>query len=155
MQHASVVSSRMINTIRRLSFAISPHMLDDLGLNATLEWHCREFSILNGIPCEFESGYDESALSREIKIDFFRICQESLANVTHHAQASRVKVSIVDAEGKIILRITDNGKGFDIGQQKNTPGLIAMRERATSINGRLAVQSEPGKGTRICVEVVK
>ena len=138
-----------------MSFAISPTMLDDLGLNATLKWHCREFSTLNGIPCLFESAYDEECLTNEIKVDFFRICQESLINIMYHAQASNVKISIEEIGEKIILSIVDDGKGFDISQTTQTSGLISMKKRTISINGQLTIQSEPGKGTRVSVTIAK
>lgn len=155
IEHALVVSDLLINTIRRMSFAISPTMLDDLGLNATLKWHCREFSALNGIPCLFESAYDETCLTSEIEVDFFRICQESLINIMYHAQASNVKITIEDISDKIILSIVDDGKGFDISKPTQTSGLINMRKRAISINGQLTIRSEPGKGTRVSVTVSK
>ncbi|SRR5260221_2755285 len=155
VEHALVISDLLVKTIRRISFSISPGMLEDIGLNATLKWHCREFSILNGISCHFESAYDEAALTNEIQTDFFRICQESLRNVMYHAVAGSVRISIEDAADKIILTITDDGKGFDVNQQQETPGLTRMRERAASINGQLTIQSGPGAGTKICVAVTK
>jgi len=155
IEHALVISDLLVKTIQRISFSISPGMLEDIGLNATLKWHCREFSILNGIPCHFESAYDEDSLTNEIKTDFFRICQESLTNVMYHAVAGNVEISIKDAADKIVLTIIDDGKGFDVNQQLQTPGLTRIRERAASINGQLTIQSGPGAGTKICVEITK
>jgi PAS domain S-box-containing protein len=155
IEHALAVSGLLITTLQRISFSISPNMLNDFGLSATLEWLCKEFSILNGIPCDFKSEYDEASLTQEIKIDFFRICQESLTNVIDHAKATNVKISIKDIDDKIQLTIIDDGKGFDIDRQKQTHGLIGMRERAASINGQLTIHSKIGKGTKICVTVVK
>jgi PAS domain S-box-containing protein len=155
MEHALAVADLLIKTIRRISFSISPKMLDDLGLNDTLDWYCKEFSVLHGIRCRFESAYDEADLTHEIRIDFFRICQEALANVIFHARASKVTISIEMVDNKIIMVISDNGEGFDIDQQNKGSGLIEMRERAASINGQLTIQSEPGKGTRVCVTVDK
>ncbi len=155
IEHALVVSELLINTIRRMSYAISPSMLEDLGLSATLRWHCREFSSLNGISCVFQSNYDETMLTNEIKVDFFRICQESLINIMYHAEASEVAISIEDTGEKIILGIVDNGKGFDPNQIPPTSGLTNMKKRALSINGQLTIQSEPGKGTKIFVEIEK
>ena len=155
LDHAVGVSSLLINTIRRISFSISPQMLDDHGLNETLEWHCQEFSMLNGIPCVFEGNYDETALSHELQLDFFRICQEALSNVMYHAQAHNVKISIRDFDDRIYLTISDDGQGFELDGQKQTAGLNSIRERAASINGRLIIESEPGKGTRVCVIIVK
>ena len=155
IENASAVSKMLISTIQRLSFSISPNMMDDFGLNATLEWLCNEFFILHGIPCSFECSYNEESLTQEEKIDFFRICQESLTNVINHAHAGKVVISIKGADGSIQLTISDDGKGFDLGQQKETPGLINMQERANSINGQLSIQSTPGKGTRIYVSIAK
>lgn len=155
IEHALAASQLLISTMRRISFSISPHMLDDLGLNETLKWHCNEFSILNGIPCLFESAYDEESLTREIKMDFFRICQEALSNVMYHAQAGTVKISITEAAGHIGLIIIDDGKGFDKEKIKQDPGLIRMRERAASVNAALVIDSEVGKGTSIAVYLPK
>lgn len=155
IEHALAASELLISTIRRISFSISPHMLDDLGLNETLKWHCKEFSILNGIPCSFESAYDEESLTREIKMDFFRICQEALSNVMYHAQASTVKISITEEAGHIRLIIIDDGKGFDKEKIKQDPGLIRMRERAVSVNAVLVIDSKIGKGTSIAVHIPK
>jgi PAS domain S-box-containing protein len=155
VEHALVLSDLMVNTIRRISFSMSPNMLDDLGLNAVFEGQCKEFSMLNGIPCKFESAYDEANLSREVKLDFFRICQESLTNIMYHAQATNVKIRIEDMGDKIHLAIIDDGKGFEIEQQKQTSGLTSIRERVASINGQLTIHSEPGKGTRVSVAIAK
>mgnify|MGYP001081882888 CR=1 FL=1 len=155
IEHALAASKLLITAIRRISFSISPHMLDDLGLNETLRWHCKEFSILNGIPCLFESAYDEENLTREIKLDFFRICQEALSNVMYHAQAGNVKISITEEAGHIRLVIIDDGKGFDEHKIKQNPGLIRMRERAASVNATLDINSEIGKGTSIAVRIPK
>ena len=155
MEHAAVISKLLIKTLQRISFSISPNMLDDFGLNATLEWLCKEFSILNEIPCEFEAAYNEDDLDHEMKIDFFRICQEALTNVIDHANATKVNIRINEVENDIQLCIFDDGKGFYIDQEKKTPGLTSMRERAASINGRLELITEPGKGTKICVSVAR
>ncbi|MBC7947768.1 MAG: PAS domain S-box protein [Chitinophagaceae bacterium] len=155
LEHAVAISNLLVDTIRRISFSISPNMLDDLGLNATLEWHCREFSILNGIPCHFEAEYDETDLPHEVKIDFFRVCQEAMTNVMYHAEANNVWISIKEEDGKITLTITDDGKGFVVDQQEKTAGLTRMRERVGSINGELGIESEEGRGTRVWVEIVK
>jgi PAS domain S-box-containing protein len=155
MDHALVISNHLIKTIRRISFSISPNMLEHLGLNATLEWHCKEFSILYGIPCQFECTYDDAELSDEVKTDLFRICQEALTNILAHAEASHVRIDIGEAGGQIRLTIFDDGKGFVVDQQKRRSGLVRMRERAASINGHLTIQSKAGEGTLIAVTIAK
>ncbi|MBL7740581.1 MAG: PAS domain S-box protein [Chitinophagaceae bacterium] len=146
-ENALILSDLLIRTIRRVSFSISPNMLDDLGFNATLEWECREFSILNGIPCHFTSRCNDKALTREVQMDLFRICQEALGNVMEHAEAKNVSIDVNDDDHTVTLRISDDGKGFDTGGLALSAGLQHMRQLAVSINGQLVIQSEPGKGT--------
>lgn len=155
IDHAMAVSELVINTIRRISFSISPKMLEDYGLNDTLKWHCKEFAILNGIPCVFESNCDESVLTHEIKLDFFRICQESLSNIMYHAQAGKVAIAIKEQSNKVTLTITNDGKGFNLKQQEKLSWLTGIRERVASINGRLSIKSESGTGTTISVTISK
>ena len=128
-------------------------MLDDLGLDATLEWHSNEFSILTGIPCEFESAYDEGILSREVKLDFFRIYQEALSNVMYHSLANRVQVRIEDTHHEICLTITDDGKGFTMEHAAQSSGFTTIQQRVASISGNLSIQSDVGKGTKIQVTI--
>lgn len=149
--HATRLCDTIITSIRRMSFAISPHMIDDIGLIATLEWLAGEFSILQGIPCDWETEYDETSLSREIKIDFFRICQYALSNVRKHSEASQVWIRLEDKGDSIMFSVVDNGKGFNPGEIKGAKGFTAMREQASSINGTLEIDSRPGEGTRISV----
>lgn len=155
IEHALAVSKMLFKSIQRISFSISPGMLEELGLNATLHWLCNEFSLMNGIPCEFIASYNEELLTQEIKIDFFRICQEALSNVTYFAQASTVKISIEEFSDKIQLNIIDDGKGFDIHHLQETPGLNSMRERAASINAQFEVFSKINEGTKISVVIIK
>ncbi len=155
VEHALVISKLLIRTLRRITFAISPNMLEHLGLKTTLEWFCKEFTLLNGIPCSFESAYKEEQLTKEIQIDLFRICQECLLNVLYHAQARQVEVSLLDIGDHIQLTVSDDGKGFVPAQQKKQQGLIRVRHRAASINGHFEVKSQPGKGTNVIVTIAK
>ena len=155
VEHALAISGLLIKSIQRLSFSISPRMLDDFGLNATMEWLCKEFFILNEIPYDFKAAYDEKDLTHEMQIDFFRICQEALANVIDHASAGKVSIRIEESGNQIKLTITDDGNGFDVLRQKQAHGLTSMRERAASINGHLLLESKIGEGTRIVVTVQK
>jgi PAS domain S-box-containing protein len=135
INHALVSADLLIETIRRISFSISPGMLDDLGLDATLDWYCNEFSASNGIDCSFESMYDESMLSKEVSLDFFRICQQVLSNVQQHAQSDKVKILIKEKEGKVILTI-DGVKE----EHMAAGGAISIHERAASFGGKCVVK---------------
>jgi PAS domain S-box-containing protein len=155
VEHALVISKLLIRTLRRITFAISPNMLEHLGLNTTLEWYCKEFTLLNGIPCSFESTCKEEVLTKEIRVDLFRISQECLLNTINHAQANQAAISLQDTGKHIQLTVRDDGKGFDPAQQKKQTGLIRVRHRIASINGQFDIQSGPGKGTTIVVTVAK
>lgn len=140
--------------VRKLSYELRPGILDDLGLVAALEWHCREFKNSSGVNAEFHSAREEIQLPREAAISIFRICQESLSNVARHADASKVGIEIEMNEGLILLSITDDGKGFDIQNAKNKMlGILSMRERASILGGQLRIYSAPGKGTTVLVTV--
>lgn len=153
IDHAMVVSGLLITTIKRIILNIGPYVLDNLGLQETLQWFCKEFTILYNKPCQFSSKFDENELTQEMKIDFFRICQESLSNVIRHADATSVKVSIVKKGTAIVLSVADNGKGFQVKDRYKTQGLITMQQLATSIDATFSIKSKPGKGTTVSVAV--
>jgi len=155
LDHAMTVTKVLINAIRRISFSISPGMINDMGLNATLEWHCKEFSILNGIPCSFKAAYNEAHLTHEMKLDFFRVCQEALINIMDQAEANSVNIRIEEISNDICLTITDDGKGFDSKKQNENFRLTGMQKRIASINGEIAIESNPERGTMINVSVAK
>ena len=155
LDNAYAASQLLVDKIRKLSFTISPNTLDDLGLDETIKWLCKDFTKVNNIPCVFKNKYDEDDLTKEVKLDFFRICQESLNNVMQHSQATIVTVTIEDANNEICLSIIDDGKGFEPGNEKSNSGLINIRELASSINGKLNIESNTGKGTKVCVTIEK
>jgi PAS domain S-box-containing protein len=132
--HAVASADLLIDTIRRISFSISPGMLDDLGLDATLEWYCAEFSSLHGIDCTYSSRYDESLLNKEISLDFFRICQEVLAYIQQHGSSTRIKITVIETSGKVTLTI----EGFN-AREMITQGVISVHERVASFGGKYHV----------------
>jgi signal transduction histidine kinase len=135
IDHALVSADMLVDTIRRISFSISPGMLDDVGLDATLEWYCSEFSASNGVDCSFNSSYDEAVLSKEVRLDFFRICQQVLSNITEQAHADKVKINITQKAGKVVLTI-DGVKGDKMA----APGVMSIHERAASFGGKCIVE---------------
>lgn len=151
LEEIVLLSDIMIKTIQRLSFSVSPNMMDDLGLQAAFEWKCSEFTRITGIPCRFTSACDEEKMSREVKIDFFRVCEEALDNVIEHADAAEVWVTVEGHDNKAAIIITDNGKGFDLKTVKPSGGFKNMQHLAVSINGKLILESDPGKGTKVTV----
>lgn len=153
IDHAVEISKLLINTIQRISFSISPNMLDDFGLNVTLEWLCKEFTILNKIECTFSTAYNEADLTQELKIDFFRFCQEALTNLVDVSKAIELTISIEDIEDEFQLCIKDDGRGIGISAPKSEVSLINMKERAAFLNGKIII--EDGESTSICIHVPK
>lgn len=142
-----------VNTVRRLSAELRPSILDDLGLVEALEWWSSEFEKRSGIPCSFTPPDDHIEVPSGIAIGLFRIYQESLTNVARHANAINVLAELTCASGQLILKITDNGKGFDTGNtgHKKTLGLLGMKERTLMMGGGYEIISAPGKGTTVII----
>jgi signal transduction histidine kinase len=96
-------------------------------------------------------------LDSEEKLVLFRVVQESLNNVVKHARASRVLVTVSKANGKIVLRIADNGISFKHEKDEAIPrqrlGLLGMRERVRLVNGKFTIRGQPGKGTTVWVQI--
>lgn len=155
IEEALVLSDLLIRTVRKVSFAISPNIIDDLGLTATIQWKCKEFSILNGIPCEVTSNFREADLGNEKKLDLYRVCEESLSNIMEHAEAKSVSVLLEEKGNNITLSVADNGNGFDMRKIKPAAGLQNLQQLAFIMNGRLTIISEPGKGTSVTMVIPK
>jgi len=147
------VIDRTIETVQKLSGELRPGMLDDLGLAAAIEWQAEEFQKRTGIESEVSLGSEEPVLNRDQSTTLFRIFQETLTNVIRHARATKVEVRLEEQDGRIVLEVTDNGRGItqeEISDPKSF-GLIGMRERVEFIDGEVTIVGSPGKGTRITV----
>ncbi len=153
MANASATSKLMISNVRKIASALRPSMLDELDLYASLEWQCRKVTVVNNIPCVFEHDHQEENLSPAIKTAAFRICEDALANIIQHANATRIFVNMKMDINILCLTIMDNGQGFDLNQQKPKLGLVEMRERTSALKGNLDIYSEISKGTTITVTI--
>jgi PAS domain S-box-containing protein len=145
-----------VKTVRRIATDLRPSILDDLGLIAAIEWQSEEFERRSGISTKFISTMPEFRYSSRIAIGLFRICQESLTNVARHAEANKICISLQKQDNEtILLKIEDNGRGFDVRKtgDKKTLGLLGMRERTLMMGGEFRIESDPGKGTTLFVTV--
>jgi PAS domain S-box-containing protein len=145
--------------IRRFTQELRPPMLDDLGLLATLRWEVSDFEKRSGTKADLVVKGNERRFATEVELLIFRIIQEALRNVEKHAQASKVEVKVEFGEGKTNILVADDGKGFDPGESlADLPrlgklGLAGMEERVRLLNGRIKIESAPGRGTRVAVEL--
>ena len=141
-----------IGVVRNMALLLRPSMLDDLGLVPALQWQAREVSKRGGIWVKVAADEVSEELPEEHKTCVYRIVQEALHNCVQHAGAHNVTVMVRQAAKRLLLRIEDDGKGFDPQQEKGM-GLVGMQERVRHLNGTFAVDSVSGRGTAIQVEL--
>jgi len=142
--------------VRLMAYRFHSSILEDLGLSAALKNLAEEWSKRTGIKTVVVQEERTDPVPHEISSCLYRIAQESLANVVKHAQASRVEIELTYDGQEVTLAIRDTGIGFDLEQIRTHHhglGLVNMRERARSVQGRLEIQSEPGRGTEISVQI--
>jgi two-component system sensor histidine kinase UhpB len=148
-----------IEKVRRLSRALSPAILEDLGLVPALKYLMDEFSPHYTINHDFAIEDLDHLFPKEAQIIIFRIFQESLTNIAKHAQASKVHLAIRQADGEVLFEVEDDGQGFEVGMILNRSsmnkglGVAALYERAKMLGGSLQIQSRKGWGTRITCAV--
>lgn len=143
-----------LQDVRRLAVQLRPKALDDFGLVPALERLVQTFAETSGIRVDLEAQLGEERLPAEVETTLYRIVQEALTNVVKHAEASRVSILLVRREGSATAVIEDDGRGFDPATaETDRLGLEGMRERAELHEGRLAVETAPGAGTTLVVEV--
>jgi signal transduction histidine kinase len=133
---------------------LHPSVLEDLGLADAIASECRAFVQREGIKVSIRTEGLSEKISPDVGLCIYRIVQEGLRNITKHARASEVFVSITGQDGNLHLSIQDNGIGFDLSQvkKKGGLGLASMQERAYIIGGNFSVKSQPGQGTVIEVQ---
>jgi signal transduction histidine kinase len=138
--------------VRNIALLLRPSMLDDLGLLAALEWQGREVSRRSGLIVDVVVDEAVDNLSDEQKTCIYRVVQEGLHNSAKHANASHVHVSVREVPNHLILSIEDDGIGFDPSRRRGM-GILGMQERATRLEGAFAIDSSPGRGTRLRVDL--
>lgn len=147
-----------IKELRRIMTDLRPRMIDELGILAAINSHCREFQeIYNTIVLEKQVAIKENEIPSPLKIVIYRILQEALNNIAKHSMANLAQLAISKNDGKIEMVVRDNGLGFDIknalspGNTNRGLGIIGMKERAELSKGAFFIDSRKGSGTRVSV----
>jgi len=143
-------------SVRRILNELRPGILDEYGLLDALKWQGRLFTEATAIPIEYNTLEEEFKLETEIANCIYRAFQEALTNIMRYADAKKVFVTLQVTGDIINLTIKDYGKGFDpniIKTENKTFGLLGMKERVRSLNGKLKLISSPGKGTEINIQL--
>jgi signal transduction histidine kinase len=150
-----------IQELRRAIFALRPMEFDEYGFLGGLHRYILEFAGQHGWQADVDLSRAPATLTRELEATTFRIVQEALTNAAKHAQATQIGVSLSETDGGLRVVVTDNGRGFDPGERRSTPGdspamagyehvgLRQMRERLAALRGQLTILSRPGAGAEV------
>jgi PAS domain S-box-containing protein len=139
------------DAVHRIAGELHPGILDELGLPAAVEWYVEAFGKRTGIACRLHSSVAAATLDPDHTTALFRILQEALTNVARHAGAAAVEIRLAAEDNRILLAITDDGRGIPedkLGDSRSL-GLLGMRERASALGGDLAVRRNSGRGTTV------
>jgi signal transduction histidine kinase len=152
LDQAKKLAETTLKTTRDIAMGLRPAMLDLLGLGPALEWQAREFSRRYNTPIQLEVDGDLKDLSDRHRTYLYRIVQEGLTNCARHAQAKNIRVRLEDANGQVALTVEDDGVGFDAhAGVVYGLGLLGLTERVRELSGNIAIESRPGKGTKLAV----
>jgi two-component system sensor histidine kinase UhpB len=144
---------RALEEVRRISSELRPEMLEQLGLVSALTELTRTFGHVSGIQVQRDFDPSLPKLTPETELAVYRIAQESLTNVARHANASRVTIALTRGHGSVVLRVADDGHGFEGSLPEEHGGLRSMRERALLVGGALAINESPRGGVQVRLEI--
>ncbi|RNC71019.1 MAG: PAS domain S-box protein [Desulfuromonadales bacterium] len=148
---------QVIQDVRTLIFEISPPLLYEVGLEAALEWLAENFQKEHGIRVDYEDDGEPKPLGEEMKVTLFQVAREVLINTAKHALAGRVELSVRRNNRRVILRIADDGKGFDVARVADSKrsgagfGLFNISQRIEHLGGQVVIDSRPGQGAVVTV----
>jgi signal transduction histidine kinase len=148
--------NELMERVRQLSVSLRPQMLDDLGLLTALEWHFKRYAKQTGIRVQFRHTPVVARLPAPLETAAFRIVQEALTNVARHAAVKEATVRLWVNDTRLGLQVEDGGAGFDAAAalaSHASSGLAGMRERAEMLGGEMTMESSPGLGTKLTVEL--
>ncbi len=144
-----------VDHVRRIAQELRPGLLDDLGLVAALEWQAQEFQARTKVECRLYSDLGDIRLPRPLATTCFRTAQEALTNVARHAAARRAEVRLHRRSGRLVLEISDDGRGIETDELRSARslGLLGMKERARRLGGDVSITGTPGRGTTVTLSV--
>ena len=157
LEELETLAEQTVENLRRLTRALRPIYLEDLGLVTALEMLAREVSQNNPIDVSFQKTGQERRLLREVELSLYRIAQEALSNIVKHSRATKAELIIIFTPTDVQIEVSDNGVGFTVPSNPTefAPnghfGLLGMHERADLIGAKLEVLSTSGKGTQLKV----
>lgn len=150
----------LLAEMKNMALELRPPVLDDHGIVAAMERHCRNFSSQYKIPVCFSTDIDKLIVTNDVSLALYRILQESLTNIAKHAKARSVSVKVMEELNTVALMVTDDGIGIAshllaVSYENKKLGLYGMRERAELLGGTFAIQPGQAGGTVITVQLPK
>jgi signal transduction histidine kinase len=143
----------LTNDLHRLSYALHSSKLELLGLDAALKELCDQVARGYPISVEFHSTELSASVPPDVALCLYRVAQEALSNAAKYSGTSHAVVTLSNGNGRVRMRIADNGKGFDTSRASKGMGLASMCERLRLVNGDLVIVSKPGAGTQVTAQV--
>jgi PAS domain S-box-containing protein len=144
--------------LRNIIYSLHPAVIDNYGLKAALEMFLKEFMEVTTVKVNADLEDVSIRFNPKVELSIFRIVQEIFNNIRKHSQASEADIVVSNKNGALTIRAKDNGKGFDIDARKKNPerssfGLMNIRQRVETLEGIFQIDSEPGQGARIFIEI--
>jgi len=158
LARARTLAEETVQTVRHMSLVLRPALLDDLGLVPALQWLLEDFQRRSGVSSDFTEEGVQDILPDSVKTCVYRVVQEALHNCEKHAEASQVRVAVRQSTNLFRVDIEDNGRGLELNAKRMPRrnaglGILGMRERAARVGGFLGLESSPGYGTQISLQV--
>jgi signal transduction histidine kinase len=153
------LAKQTLDETRALSRLLRPQVLDDLGLEAALQWLVRTMREAHGLAVSLEVPHPMPTFAGDIATLVFRITQEALNNASKHAQARSAQVRVQCEDGRLHLDVRDDGRGCDVqtalnaNRTQQSSGLGGMRDRVRLYDGEMHIQSHPGEGFHLAIEI--
>jgi signal transduction histidine kinase len=159
LQEIASLTEQTIENLRRLTRALRPIYLEDLGLVTALEMLVSETALALNIPVDFQRQGVERRLDSTVELALYRMAQEAFSNIVRHARASQASLKITFTSQAVTILVTDNGVGFDVPKSpaefapSGHYGLLGLHERAELIGAALEIQSGPDRGTQLSISL--
>jgi signal transduction histidine kinase len=153
LREVGEVAQTALNKVRGLSQSLHPSILEELGLDAAIDWYVSTVERQLGVSVDYSRDGTAAAVDAAVGIQVYRVLQEALSNVARHAGTGQAAVRLEVGTERLLLVVEDRGKGVDRQQTARGLGLVNMRERAALVGGSLAVEPRPGGGTTVRLTV--
>jgi signal transduction histidine kinase len=155
LRRAVAETDGVLSSLHEIATRVRPSVLDDLGLEDAIESYVSEYEERTGVSVEMELRLPPEGVPGAVGENLYRILQEALSNVSTHAGTDKVSVTLVAVPGGLELSIEDAGRGFDTSALKTSSrlGILGIQERVELLGGRFELDTAPGRGTRIHIQL--